>query len=236
MVSVTGDNSERHTTISIDEALGSEVFKAELVRGDFHFLSFDFTSNMAKIVSSHSLDTILNYVRKSSAGSDAHLKVLVVPTNIEETVASDNLQNIDSILPANSPFLMQQLKKIVSLYRKNHDLEAKVDTLESDVAKQKRKSSEIELLKNAIVRNVSHELRTPLLQVKSAVSLIGEDASDEKLVNYAKNAVSRLEIHIKNITMLGHSLDINVSPIILRDAIQYAKRDLTRIWTRKSVV
>lgn len=231
MVSDTGDNSERHITILIDEALCSEVFKAELIRGDFHFLIFDFVSDMIKMVSSQSLNTLLSYIQNSN--HDAHLRVLVIPIKMEEIITSEIIQSLHSILPANPQFLMQQLSNIVSLHRNNYKLQEKVGRLEVDVAKQKRKSSEIELLKNAIVRNVSHELRTPLLQVKSAVSLIGEDSDDQKLVNYAKNAVSRLEIHIKNITMLGHSLDINVSPMILRDAIQYAKRDLTRIWTRQ---
>ena len=51
-----------------------------------------------------------------------------------------------------------------------------------------------------------------------------------------KNATARLETHVKNITMLGHSLDINIGPIILRDTIEYAKRNLSRIWTRRGDV
>ena len=234
MVSVTGDNSERHTILSIDEALQSDTFRADLTGGDFHFISFDVDANIIKMVSSESPEMILPYTQDSRYSNSTNLRVLVIPENVNETIPEHILDSVDAIFPANSQYLMQQLKKLVSLHRQNRELKNGVATLEADVAAQKRKSSEIDLLKNAIVRNVSHELRTPLLQVKSAVALIGEDADDKKLVNYAQNAVARLETHIKNITMLGHSLDIHVTPIILRDAIEYAKRNLTRIWTRKS--
>jgi signal transduction histidine kinase len=33
--------------------------------------------------------------------------------------------------------------------------------------------------------------------------------------------------------MLGHSLDINIGPIIVRDAVEYARRNLGRVWQRK---
>ncbi len=234
MVSVTGDNSEQHTILSIDEALKSDTFKADLIAGGYHFISFDVASNLVKMVSSDSPDMILPYVQDFDFSAENNLRVMVIPENTSELFAQDVLQHLDGIFPANPQFLMYQLEKLVMLHRKNQELKDGVDTLEADVAAQKRKSSEIEILKNAIVRNVSHELRTPLLQVKSAVALIGEDAADKKLISYAQNAVSRLETHIKNITMLGHSLDIHVTPIILRDAIEYAKRNLTRTWTRQS--
>ena len=234
MVSVTGENSEQHTILSIDEALQSETFKAKLIRGDYHFISCDIKANLVKMVSSESSDMILPYVQDFSYSARDNLRIMVIPEKMNAVIHPDILQNLDGIFPANLQFLMHQLKKMIQLHRKNHELQDGVNTLEANVAAQKRKSSEIALLKNAIVRNVSHELRTPLLQVKSAVALIGEDAEDKKLVNYAQNAVSRLETHIKNITMLGHSLDINVTPIILRDAIEYAKRNLTRTWIRQS--
>src|SRR5690606_5375642 len=74
------------------------------------------------------------------------------------------------------------------------------------------------------------ELKTPLLQVKSAVALLAEDVKDEKLADYARGATARLETLVKNITLLGSSLDMNPSPVIVRDAIEYAKRNLGRIW------
>lgn len=96
---------------------------------------------------------------------------------------------------------------------------------------------EAEVLMNAIVRNVSHELRTPLLQVKSAVAMLadeirqaGENEDLDTLVSFAENATSRLELHVRNITMLGGSLTASLAPTILREGIDQAIRSLRRNW------
>jgi signal transduction histidine kinase len=89
------------------------------------------------------------------------------------------------------------------------------------------------LLKNAIVRNVSHELRTPLLQVKSAVALLAEDVQNNSLADYATNATARLEAIVTNITQLAGSQDIDPNPVIVRECVGYACRNLRRAWEHK---
>jgi len=242
MVSVTGETNNASIKLAIDEALCSEALQTELTRSGFHFITFDFAANIAEIVSAGNVDTVLAkdtsqieaFVGAISTEERGKLLLLVVPDNESPTLNETILNSVDAILPANPQYLIHQLSGMVKLHRKNVDMQNRLTVLGDAVEVHKRKNNEIELLKNAIVRNVSHELRTPLLQVKSAVALIGEDQSDKKLINYAQNAVARLETHVKNITMLGHSLDTHVSPIILRDAIEYARRNLTRIWTRRT--
>jgi signal transduction histidine kinase len=98
-----------------------------------------------------------------------------------------------------------------------------------------------EILKNMIVRNVSHELRTPLLQIKTAVALMAESlpmthqdaaeaAQTNTLVELATIATTRLETHVRNITMLGENMDVKVAPMNLRDTAEAAKRNLSRLW------
>ena len=146
----------------------------------------------------------------------------------------------DVILPPIPRFIEQQLRTLLRLREENALLRQKVLCLENNMAevsealeRQKRLSTEVEILRNAIVRNVSHELKTPLLQVKSAVALIAEGIEDEELVKYAKESTGRLETLVKNITLLGSSLDINPGPVIVRDAVEYAKRNLRRIWEHR---
>lgn len=117
-----------------------------------------------------------------------------------------------------------------------NSLTREISVLTETINQQTQLRREVEILKNAIVRNVSHELKTPLLQVKSAVSLMSEDSSDAELVSYAKNATGRLEALVKNITLLGSSLDTNRGPVIVRDTIEYAKRNLRRTWEHREEI
>jgi len=107
--------------------------------------------------------------------------------------------------------------------------------LRAQLNDQKRTSDELDLLRNAIVRNVSHELKTPLLQIKSAVSLLAEDrrAENTKLAEYAMEATARLEAVVKNITQLADSLDIRPEPMAFKDAVDHAMRNLRRSWEHK---
>ena len=143
----------------------------------------------------------------------------------------------DVTLPAVPQFVERQLQAWLEwrdenarLHQRNQTLEREAARLSEELERQKHLGVEIEVLKNAIVRNVSHELKTPLLQVKSAVALIAEDIEDEELVNYAKGAMGRLEALVKNVTLLGSSLDVNPAPVIVRETVEYAKRNLRRIW------
>ena len=104
---------------------------------------------------------------------------------------------------------------------------------------QKRRTpDEVSLLKNAIVRNVSHELKTPLLQVKSAVALLAEDRNiaANKLIGYARDATTRLETVIKNITQLADSLEPTLGPVLVRECIDYAILNLRRSWEHKEAI
>lgn len=136
----------------------------------------------------------------------------------------------DAVLPANPVQFNQCLMSMLELRRENLELRRELADAQAFIEKQRRLADEVEIIKNAIVRNVSHELKTPLLQVKSAVALLAEDVKDEKLADYAKGATARLETLVKNITLLGSSLDMTPSPVIVRDALEYAKRNLGRIW------
>jgi len=163
----------------------------------------------------------------------------------------------DFVLPLIPHLITQQIRFWVKQHESNlkwqarvANLQDQVDGLESRLTRyeeemghthkalveQKRITSEIEILKNVIVNTVSHELKTPLLQVKSAVAMIAEELKGEEnnLPEYALNATARLESHVKNITMLGTSLRINLGPIIIKETIDYAKRTVSRIWQHKN--
>jgi signal transduction histidine kinase len=153
----------------------------------------------------------------------------------------DSGAKVDAILPAIPTFAEKYIKDTLlitnensTLKKQTNQLSQKIKDLELQLEKQEKQSNEVEVLKNAIVRNVSHELRTPLIQVKAAVALLAEDNEDDELIRYAKNATARLETLVKNITSLGESLDIMLNPVIVRDSIEYACRNLGRIWEHKN--
>lgn len=114
-------------------------------------------------------------------------------------------------------------------------LAAENAALRAQLTDQKRLTHEIDVLRNAIVRNVSHELKTPLLQIKSAVSLLAEEQRQEHatLADYAMEATARLETVVRNITQLADSLEIHLEPMLLREAVDQALRNLRRSWGYK---
>lgn len=124
------------------------------------------------------------------------------------------------------------------LRQQNDLLRRRITELQREVEIQHQINDRVELLKAALVRNVSHELKTPLLHVKSAIALISEDipedAHNRNLVVYAENATARLESIVRNITILGSSLDIHASPVVLRDSVHSTSRNLARSWQHKS--
>ncbi len=159
-------------------------------------------------------------IQQQLASLESKPIVVLVTDNLDETCA-------DLILPPHSQYICRQIQHYLQTQHQ-------IQQLKEDLARQHRMMGEVEILKNAIIKNVSHELKTPLLQVKSAVALMSEDAKDEKLIEYAKGATGRLEMLVKNITMLGTSLNVNPGPVIVRDAIEYAKRNLGRIWEHRN--
>ncbi len=113
-------------------------------------------------------------------------------------------------------------------------LQQQVEALSQEQARLQKANYEIELLKNAIVRNVNHELRTPLLQVKSAVALIAEEKEGSVLADYAMSATARLEAVVKGISQLTASLDdMKMAPLLLRECIGSALRERKRSWDQQ---
>jgi signal transduction histidine kinase len=133
----------------------------------------------------------------------------------------------DFSFPNHEQYVTHQLHSLLTMDKSNLEAQAHTHQLANKLHKR---NEEVELIKNAIVRNVSHELKTPLLQVKSAVSLMAEDNPNTDLTNYAKNAMARLELLVKNITLLGTVLEVNLTPVILRDVLHYARRNISRSW------
>ncbi len=165
--------------------------------------------------------------------TDLCTMILVVQADNQEI----NRPPFDFILRYDDTFL-SLLQQILQFKQQqvelNNSLLSHIHKLEKQLTTQKQQTTQVEVLKEAIVRNVSHELKTPLLHVKSAVSLLSEDVGkDNKLIRYAENATARLETLVTNITMFGSSLDLKLGPVIVRDAVAYSHRSLSRIWESK---
>lgn len=173
--------------------------------------------------------------------------LLVLACDAPPTRAID----LDDVLlfPTSLLFFEHQLRTFLSLRTANHQLRrangellADNHRLKQDVMLHQSRNDEINLLKNAIVRNVSHELRTPLLQMKSAVSLLAEDVGrDNKLIEYATGATARLEGAVRNITLLNELLNESMgvhlpAPVLVSEMIEYAIRNLRRSWEHKDQI
>ncbi len=98
-------------------------------------------------------------------------------------------------------------------------------------------SHEYSLLRDSIVHNAVHEMGTPLLQVKSSVSMLDgavraafEDNNLEVMLDFAKQALTRLENVLENFRHLARSLDIRAEPIRLEESLSLALRTLSRRW------
>lgn len=149
---------------------------------------------------------------------------------------------VDAVLPYSSlPLPFYVIRQIIGQKTRLAEMQQRIQAMEenarihkSQYPPQPHTTLEIEVLKNTIVRNVSHELTTPLLQVKSAVALLAEDMQDNKLIEYATRATARLEAVVKNISQMAASLDeMHPAPLIIRECIDSALRDLRRTWEYK---
>lgn len=167
---------------------------------------------------------------------------LILLTN--EPVNEPYDEAADAILPPIPHCVDHMLRRIVQSREEFARVEAgtqqlhdEIENLKRELESHKKAIDELALLKSAIVRNVSHELRTPLLQVKSAVALLAEDIGNTNLAEYALGATARLETVVRNITQLANSLDeMNIVPIIMREAIESAARNLRRTWEHKDAI
>jgi signal transduction histidine kinase len=241
MVIANGHGSEAHVLLASEQVNASATLAKLMTKigYDYHIASSQSDAlalikslPIAAVIAICSSETIR--LLETLCHNDTHLLILIVPDNMTTLVNERVLALADAVLPLSTPYLETQLLTLLKLHFENHGLQSKIKAMGHEIDEQKRLTNEIELLKNAIVRNVSHELRTPLLHMKSAVSLLKDETKNETLIEYAENAMARLEILVRNITMLGHSLDIKLGPIILRDAVEYARRNLGRVWQRKT--
>jgi len=119
-------------------------------------------------------------------------------------------------------------------------LETTRERLENEIQMQQQSSfAMLEQIKNAVVYNVTHELRTPLLQVKSAVSLLG-DAIDreDSTFQLAIIALGRLDTGIRNLGLLNSLIQagldresFTVTPVT--DIVESATHYVKRIWEHR---
>jgi signal transduction histidine kinase len=171
-----------------------------------------------------------------------HCPALILLTNDPVHERYDDFA--DAILPPIPHCVDHQLRRTLQLRAEYVHKEAEIQQLNGEIRNlknelelHKKSIDEVALLKSAIVRNVSHELRTPLLQVKSAVALLAEDIGNTNLAEYALGATARLETVVRNITQLANSLDeMSIVPIIMREAIESAARNLRRTWEHKDAI
>ncbi len=175
------------------------------------------------------------------------LNPLLCPTLIlltNEPVHERYDEFADAILPPIPYCVDHQLRRTLHkradyarIEAETQHLNDEIKILKNEIESQKKAVDEVALLKSAIVRNVSHELRTPLLQVKSAVALLAEDIGNTNLAEYALGATARLETVVRNITQLANSIDeMSIVPIIMRETIESAARNLRRTWEHKDSI
>lgn len=168
--------------------------------------------------------------------------VLILATDHLPTEAFDDL--LDAVTPPVGGHIdwhvrkaLQRRAERIQQRREAEVLRAEVDELRRQLKKAQELSDEVNLLKNAIVRNVSHELRTPLLQVKASVSMMAEDVKHPTLGKHALAATARLEGVVKNITQLAQSMnDMQMVPMLVRECVDYALLSLRQSWEHKDDV
>ncbi|MCU0497912.1 MAG: HAMP domain-containing histidine kinase [Anaerolineae bacterium] len=180
-------------------------------------------------------DQLFEVIRRN--GNTPLRPLLITITDTPTHVVYADAQVMPDLLSFQLDPLIKLRAENIRFYYEQQLLQEEVTRLKNDLKAERRIKNELEILKNAIIRNVSHELNTPLLQVKSAVAMLKDkeksDEQDQQLVEFAIGATTRLETLVKNITMLGGSLEYNPGPIILRDTVEAARRNLRRVWEHR---
>jgi signal transduction histidine kinase len=193
------------------------------------------------VVAMHDADCLQVFERleQDTSRRPRPLRVLIIEDSWNEAL---NIP-VDLVLPASPQGLNYSLQAALraranslALYERNAALEAEVERQRVLLHEQQVAADEVTLLKNAIVRNVSHELKTPLLHVKSAVAMMAEDNANNTLSQYATEATARLEAVVKNIAQLASSLDLQIGPVLVREVVDQAVRNLRRSWQIKEAV
>jgi signal transduction histidine kinase len=123
-----------------------------------------------------------------------------------------------------------------SLIEENDEALTLIEQQEQHLFKYRMASDDITILRAAIVQNVSHELRTPLIQVKSAVALLAEVSTDERIATFAIQATARLEDRIKDVSQLSSSSEVHFNPLIVRDLFKQSLRKLGQRWNFRTSV
>lgn len=95
--------------------------------------------------------------------------------------------------------------------------------------------SELELARSAITNNFAHEVGTPLLQIKTVfIELKGRLPEEKMLIDFADQAIGRMQRFISDIRMLADGLDAHIQPVIAQDIVKYALRERSRYWNSQS--
>lgn len=190
-----------------------------------------------------------NALRKMQANAShvPALLVIAIPNRTAETEAAAYSLGADCVLSlplraGETPRPLEPLIRLrlqaVHLSREVNDLQESLNRAESARKEAETRSSEYSILRDSIIHNANHEMRTPLLQVKSSIAMLDTNlhATLESLglgvmMNYAKESIGRLEGVLTNFSTLANSLQINIAPFRVEDAMNTAKRELSRRWT-----
>lgn len=134
--------------------------------------------------------------------------------------------------------LLRTKTQIDHLIRENQHLTNNLQERNAELEAALLLASQTETLKSHIIESVSHELRTPLLQVKSSVAMLSDVIKeistverDHNIGRMATQAVARLEDLITNITQLHLIENLNLSPILLKDAVTQSLTLMRRSWS-----
>jgi signal transduction histidine kinase len=224
------DRVFRHWRYEVVQLPASEVDAAQLLsyKPDAIFASFSPISTVLfetiRVLEPYPVGPLLVFITDNPSNSSAADVCL-------------SWQNPEPVLVP----LLQARDATRELFENNQDLLKANHEIKQELHRERLLRDASEILKNMIVRNVSHELRTPLLQIKTAVALMAETLptvnqnqteaeQTTTLVELATRATTRLETHVRNITMLGENMDVKIAPMNLRDAAEAAKRNLSRLW------
>jgi signal transduction histidine kinase len=162
------------------------------------------------------------------------LLVFILSDDVSNAPADLLLPPFRSAIQQSVNMALRQRADHLALLHGHETLHGELDQANQRHVQQQQTMDELNLLKNAIVRNVSHELKTPLLQVKAAVALMAEENETSNISGYATEAVARLEAVIKNITQLADGLETRLAPVLVNDVVDQVLRGLRRSWEHKN--
>lgn len=182
---------------------------------------------------------------KNSAAAPLLVIGLIPPRTIEAEQIAFLLGADDTLdLPWRPTESLPRLRGLLRLRRQVEALRAENQQLRQTLQERELRlkvalttSQEYSLLRDSIVHNAVHEMGTPLLQVKGSISMLDgavraafEDNGLTTMLDFAKQALTRLENVLENFRHLARSLDLKVEPMRLEDSLSIALRALNRRW------